>query len=126
MIDIPAAVQQTNPPAQRAGANGGNGPPPKPRLRKVLLGENADTVSIFVDGRDAWALLQLIDAGEAGCTPINNPAPRWGHYIWKLRRAGIVIETITEPHGGPFAGHHARYVLRSKLRVVDLDHEEVL
>jgi hypothetical protein len=76
---------------------------------------------ISVEGRDAWALLQLIEVGDAGCTPIDNPAPRWSHYVWKLRRAGFVIETVTEAHGGPFAGSHARYMLRSKVRVLELD-----
>ena len=72
-----------------------------------------------VVGRDAWALLNLLRAGEAGCTPIDTPGPRWSHYIWKLRRAGIVIETIEEAHGGAFAGHHARYILRSEVELVE-------
>ena len=70
-------------------------------------------------GRDAWALDNLIRAGERGCTPITTPGPRWSHYVFKLRRAGVNIETIDEDHGGPFAGSHARYVLRSHIRVVD-------
>jgi hypothetical protein len=28
------------------------------------------------------------------------------------------IETIHEPHAGPFAGNHARYVLRSEVEIV--------
>jgi hypothetical protein len=67
-------------------------------------------------GRDAWALDELIAAGDAGCTPIDTPGPRWSHYIFKLRRAGLEIETVTEAHGGPFKGTHARYVLRSRVR----------
>ena len=68
-----------------------------------------------VQGRVLWALRHLIAAGEAGCTPIDTPGPRWSDYVFKLRRAGISVETITETHGGPYAGHHARYVLRSKV-----------
>ncbi len=64
-------------------------------------------------GRERWALERLIAAGERGCTPITEPAPRWSHYIWLLREAGIEVETITEPHGGTFSGTHARYVLRA-------------
>ena len=67
-------------------------------------------------GRDSWALDQLIGAGEQGCTPIEHPGPRWSHYVFKLRRAGLNVETITEAHGGPYKGTHARYVLRSKVR----------
>ncbi|MBB1498538.1 hypothetical protein H5394_10340 [Paracoccus sp. MC1862] len=67
---------------------------------------------IIAKGRDRWALEALMAAGPNGCTPINNPAPRWAAYIHNLRALGVAIDTITEKHGGPFAGHHARYVLR--------------
>jgi hypothetical protein len=68
-------------------------------------------------GRVAWALLSLIRAAEKGITPIERPAPRWSDYIFRLRGAGIVVETINEPHGGTYAGHHARYVLRSQVAI---------
>jgi hypothetical protein len=70
------------------------------------------------EGREAWALGQLMAAGERGVTPIHRPAPRWSHYIHMLRKAGLDIETIHEPHGGPFSGHHGRYVLRSKVKML--------
>lgn len=71
--------------------------------------------NVTVIGRDAWALDRLMEAGEAGCTPIDQPAPRWSGYVHKIRKAGIVIETVTESHGGAYAGHHARYVLRTSV-----------
>lgn len=71
-----------------------------------------------VVGRDAWALRNLIDAGANGCTPIDHPGPRWSHYVYKLRSFGFIIETVHEAHGGPFAGSHARYVLRSEVEVI--------
>jgi hypothetical protein len=71
-----------------------------------------------VVGRDAWALQNLLRAGERGCTPIDTPGPRWSHYVFKLRRAGFIIETVNENHGGPFAGTHARYVLRSQVTIL--------
>jgi hypothetical protein len=74
---------------------------------------------ILLRGREAWAALQLIAAGTKGVTPIDNPAPRWSAYVFDLRQLGVDIETIHEPQGGPFAGTHARYVLRSKLVVVE-------
>lgn len=61
------------------------------------------------------ALEQLRRVGEKGCTPIDNPAPRWSAYIFKLRALGLDIETNTEPHGGGFPGHHARFVLRCRV-----------
>jgi hypothetical protein len=71
------------------------------------------TRRIFVAGRERWALESLLSAGAKGCTPIDNPAPRWSAYIHDLRHEfGLHIETVTEQHDGPFAGHHARYVLR--------------
>ena len=66
-------------------------------------------------GREEWALSYLLAAGSHGCTPITHPGPRWSDYVFKLRRRGIDIATITEPHGGDFPGHHASYILRSKI-----------
>ncbi|MGL5362988.1 MAG: winged helix domain-containing protein [Bosea sp. (in: a-proteobacteria)] len=69
-------------------------------------------------GRDAWTLARLIEAGDKGVTPLERPAPRWSEYVRRLRRAGLTIETITEKHGGPYSGHHGRYVLRSAITVL--------
>lgn len=72
-----------------------------------------------VKGRDAWALRELIRMGDQGCTPIDNPGPRWSAYIFKLRRDyGLSIETAHETHRGPFPGSHARYILRSLIEIV--------
>lgn len=68
---------------------------------------------VTVRGREKWALQALMAAGPLGCTPIDNPAPRWSAYVHDLRARGVAIETLTEAHAGPFAGNHARYVLRS-------------
>jgi hypothetical protein len=74
---------------------------------------------VTVCGRDAWALLELKAANDAGCTPIDHPGPRWSGYVHKLRKAGVDIETIRETHGGPFSGQHARYVLRSLITILE-------
>lgn len=86
------------------------------KLQIRVGGSEGRTLS--VKGRDAWALDALLRAGERGVTPIERPAPRWSQYVFKLRRAGLVVETIDEPHAGAYAGHHARYVLRSQVEVV--------
>jgi len=78
---------------------------------RIRIGE--EWQSIFVKGRDEWALLELMSMGELGCTPIANPAPRWSSYVFNLRRLGIEIQTLHESHRGSFPGHHARYILRS-------------
>ncbi len=73
--------------------------------------------SVLLKGRDLWALVELINAGAQGCTPIENPAPRWSAYVFNLRQSGIEIETVHEGHKGAFPGKHGRYVLRSDVRL---------
>ena len=68
---------------------------------RVRLG-NGDGLIVTVRGRDAWARRELIGAGRAGVTPLENPAPRWAGYIHNLRRTGFEIETVNEAHAGPF------------------------
>lgn len=74
---------------------------------------------LTINGRDEWALQQLVEASSKGCTPKDNPAPRWSGYVFNLRRLGIDIETVHERHGGDFPGMHARYVLHSLIEVVE-------
>ena len=72
-----------------------------------------------VTGRDAWALLELVKAGRRGCTPIDNPAPRWSAYVFNLKtEQGLTIETKHEAHRGDFPGTHARYVLLDEVEIV--------
>ncbi|MEM8650078.1 MAG: hypothetical protein AAGF54_06070 [Pseudomonadota bacterium] len=90
----------------------------------LLTSTDGTTQSIWPRGRDAWTLNQLIEAGSKGCTPIDNPAPRWSGYVHKLRKVyGVDIQTIEEAHGGPFAGTHARYVLRSNVVMAESESE---
>lgn len=73
--------------------------------------------TVIVSGRDAWALQQLVNAGPKGCTPIDNPGPRWSGYVFNLRQIGIDIETVHEPHKGQFPGTHARYILHTPVKL---------
>jgi hypothetical protein len=70
---------------------------------------------LALEPRQEWALRLLIGAGARGVSTLEVGAPRLAAYVHKLRCAGVAIETQTEPHGGPFAGHHARYRLRSRV-----------
>lgn len=72
-----------------------------------------DPFTIEAKGREAWALDRLTEAGPNGCTPIEQPAPRWSAYVHRLRALGVPIETVTETHSGEFSGTHGRYVLRA-------------
>ena len=80
---------------------------------RVIPPGGGDASFITVKGRVRWALENLRRAGLKGCTPIEEVGPRWSAYVHRLREAGVIIETIREPHDGEFPGHHARYVLRS-------------
>ncbi|MDI3563934.1 hypothetical protein [Bradyrhizobium sp. Arg816] len=73
---------------------------------------------ITFTGREAWTLHRLIEAGSRGVTTIDHPAPRWSHYIFKLRRAGLTITTEYEPHRDSFPGTHGRYRLETLITVV--------
>lgn len=70
------------------------------------------------NGREAWALRRLVDAGARGLTTLEHPAPRWSHYIYKLRKAGLSISTDYEGHKGEFPGTHGRYRLETPVEVV--------
>jgi hypothetical protein len=82
--------------------------------------EGEDVRTITPPGRVSWAIGELIAAAGKGCTPIDNPAPRWSAYVHKAKHVyRLDIVTITEMHGGDYAGKHARYVLRSKVQFAD-------
>jgi hypothetical protein len=74
---------------------------------------------LHLTGRPAWLAPELIRLGETGLRKVDTPAIAVAKYVWQLRHeAGIIIETIMEDHGGPFAGRHARYVLKTPLRII--------
>ena len=94
----------------------------KSRWAKALfeiINEDQEPFYIRIGGRDSWALECLMSLGRKGCTPIDTPGPRWSGYVHVLRELNVQIETITEKHGGPFKGTHARYVLHSKVQRVE-------
>jgi hypothetical protein len=104
----------------RAGRLQSGGPLMTRRLIKTFqVQDQRDGRLVTLRGRLAWALIKLLGAGRKGCTPIDTPGPRWSGYVHKLRRLGIIVETIHENHGGAFPGRHARYVLRSTVTVVE-------
>jgi hypothetical protein len=83
-------------------------------------GEGEEGRTVRLDGRPAWMLQKLHEAGKSGLTTTELPASlRVSHYIFLLRtRHGIAIETEREGHDGPFSGNHARYRLRSPVRIL--------
>lgn len=85
----------------------------------ILVRVEPDGSPMRLEGRVAWVMDRLVKAGNGGCTPITHPGPRWADYVFKLKKLGFVIETIHEGHGGPFAGHHARYVLHGDVTILE-------
>ena len=77
------------------------------------------TIPLILTKRAEFFLEEMLGAGAEGITTIAYPGVRVGDAIHKLRKAGVVIDTAYEQHGGEFAGNHGRYILRSK--VVRLD-----
>ncbi len=91
----------------------------KARLKRagiyIITPECGKAFIICAKGRNGWALDRLREAGPRGCTPIDQPAPRWSAYVFNLRGLGVPIETQFEPHGGEFSGTHGRYILRAQV-----------
>ena len=87
----------------------------RPERPFTIRREGEEPRKVWVKGRDRRALEALIDAGPRGCTSFHNPAPRWPAYIFNLSVLDFAIDSLTEAHGGPFAGHHARCVLRDSV-----------
>jgi hypothetical protein len=73
---------------------------------------------ITLPKRAAWFLEELVKAGAAGVTTIDYPGVRVGDCILKLRKAGVDVQTIYEPHDGEFAGRHGRYILLSRVELL--------
>jgi hypothetical protein len=72
-----------------------------------------------LNGRNAQILDLLIDRGAAGLSAAEvAPGVRLAAHIERLRKAGVPINTVHERHGGPFAGHHARYRLAREVKRV--------
>ena len=76
-----------------------------------LRNELAEETKHQIEGAYTLRLRMLARIDARLMTPIDHPGPRWSGYVHKVRKLGLQIEAMTERHGGPFAGHHARYVL---------------
>jgi len=90
---------------------------------RVRIGSTDDLLDgreILLQGRVAWTARHLINAGARGVTTAQlPPGVRVSDSIMKLRRAGVDIETQHEGHSGDYPGRHGRYLLRSRLEVLE-------
>jgi hypothetical protein len=70
-------------------------------------------------GRFAQTLALLIENGPAGLSSPESPGVRLSHYVFRLRRDGVPIETQDERHSGSYAGRHGRYRLTAPVEVIE-------
>jgi hypothetical protein len=86
--------------------------------KRVKIRLQSGSQQTFV-GREAWTLRRLVEAGPRGVATIDHPAPRWSHYVYKLRKAGLSISMDYETHKGDFPGKHGRYRWETPVAVVE-------
>ncbi|MFK0687969.1 hypothetical protein ACFX5Q_07160 [Mesorhizobium sp. IMUNJ 23033] len=95
-------------------------PATAPKKSTVTVRIEPDGRTKRLEGRAAWMMRKLVEAGKRGVTPLDLPTGvRVAHYIFLLRREGFIISTEHESHGGPWAGQHARYRLETPVTIVD-------
>ena len=93
-------------------------------VRAIVQPGTPDERTINLVGRNGWTLMNLVKSGPMGCSPIDQPAPRWSAYVFNLRQDfGLSIVTLHETHGGLFAGTHGRYVLQDDVVIVEPEPE---
>jgi len=106
----PASLSTLGTPHQYTGQRGGG---------KRILADGPDG-EFSVAGKDAMTLEALIETGKSGVTALelaNSWALRLGAYVHDLRKLGLDIETIREPHDD-IGGWHGRYVLHSEVTIL--------
>lgn len=88
------------------------------RRKRIVVQGSAGKFSVA--GKDAMTLEALLETGKSGITALelsNTWALRLGAYVHDLRKLGLSIETIREPHDD-MGGWHARYVLHSSVTIL--------
>jgi hypothetical protein len=69
-------------------------------------------------GRNGRTLVALVEFANITALEVSSWAYRLATYIWHLRHGhGLNIKTLDEPHPN---GTHGRYVLHSKVRILDV------
>ena len=86
---------------------------------RIAVKLNGDGPVKTFRGRFAQTLSLLVENGSAGLSSLESPGVRLSHYIFRLRRDGVPIETQDERHSGPYKGRHGRYRLAAPVEVVE-------
>jgi hypothetical protein len=90
--------------------------------------KDPEPVPLRLTKRADFFLGELLAAGREGISTINYPGVRVGDAIFKLRKAGVEIETDHVAHGGEFAGSHGVYRLKSRVvrRAIEPAHGPII
>ena len=89
------------------------------RRSYVITNAGCAPFTIQAKGRTAWLLDILRLTKGKGVTTAELPAGiRFSSALHLLRKKGVMVETVMEPHEGKFAGNHGRYFLVSKVHPV--------
>ena len=88
---------------------------------KAKIETDEAPITLYLKGRLAWMMQELVAAGDKGISPLHNPAPRASHYVMSFRRKGGIIETDTQRHGGAFPGVHGTYRLKSVVTIEQVE-----
>ncbi len=95
-------------------------PPEPPRKRLVVKAIGPDSQPFTVSGQVAKVLLALIEAEDAGVTPLAREtwSLRLSDHVRRLKNhRGLSIVTLWGKHDD---GRHARYVLLSTVIVIEI------
>lgn len=91
-----------------------------PQQKYKITESDGSTRTIYLNGRNAWCLEQLIAAGQSGISTRDNPEQRLGVIVLGLKkRYGFKIEAIKELRRGIYNKHHTQYILISKVKLID-------
>lgn len=86
----------------------------------ILVSARLADRTIRANGREAQALIALVDAGATGITSLDMGRAGWAirlaAYIGDLRKMGVPIVTEREAHDG---GNHARYKLVGAVQIIE-------
>ncbi|MFT6527179.1 MAG: hypothetical protein ACJAXG_001126 [Celeribacter sp.] len=89
------------------------------RRSYVITNGDDAPFTLTTKGRTAWLLDILRLTKGKGITTAELPAGvRVSSALHILRKKGVIVETVMEPHEGKYAGNHGRYFLVSKVHPV--------
>jgi hypothetical protein len=89
------------------------------RRSYVITNAGCAPFTVNAKGRTAWLLdILRLTKGKGITTAELSAGIRFSSALHLLRKKGVMVETVMEPHEGKYAGNHGRYFLLSKVHPV--------